>query len=113
MQKIFESVSGKSLEQFFTQWLYTPENPKLNITWKYDAKRSKVIITVSQLQSSVFSFPLLIRLGKKRTSVPQLLNLNISKKTETFTFPVADGVTIINADPFTSLLAEISVSEAK
>jgi aminopeptidase N len=113
LQKVFESVSGKSLEQFFTQWLYKPENPKLDITWKYDAKLSKIMITVTQLQTSVFSFPLAIRLGKKRTSAPQILNLNVSKKTETFTFPVADGVVMINADPLTSLLAEISVSEAK
>jgi aminopeptidase N len=113
LQKVFESVSGKSLENFFTQWLYTPENPKLDIKWKYDVKLSKLMITVNQLQASVFSFPLVIRLGKKRMSAPQLLNLNISKKTETFTFPVADGVAMINADPFTSLLAEISVSEMK
>jgi hypothetical protein len=39
--------------------------------------------------------------------------LNISKKTETFTFPVAGGVAMINADPFISLLAEISISEMK
>ena len=113
LQKVFELVSGQNLEKFFTQWLYTPENPQLDIKWKYDVKLSKLMITVKQLQASVFSFPLVIRLGKKRTPAPQLLNLNISKKTETFTFPVADGVAMINADPFTSLLAEISVSEMK
>jgi aminopeptidase N len=113
LQKVFEKVSGKNLEQFFKQWLYTNENPRLEIKWKYDAKQKKVAITVTQLQPTVFSFPVEIRLGNKRTSGQQLAKLNISKKTEIFTLPATEAVVGINIDPHTSLLAEISVTELK
>lgn len=113
LQKIFETVSGKNLEQFFKQWLYTPANPKLNIKWKYDTKQKKILVTVTQLQSEIFYFPLEIRLGSKRVVNPQSLKLTVSKRNETFSFPVTDIITAINADPYTSLLAEILVGEMK
>ncbi len=58
LQKVFENVSGKNLEQFFKQWLFTGENPKLEITWKYVEKGKQLNVTVKQLQKTVFQFPL-------------------------------------------------------
>lgn len=112
LQRIFETVSGKNLEQFFKQWLYTPTNPKLDIKWKYDADKKKVFVTVSQLQSLPFSFPLEIALGSGH-SKPQILTLAISKQTETFSFPAATASLSIYPDPNTSLLFEGKVTEQK
>src|SRR6266487_5059218 len=36
LEKIAEEVSHKDLKQFFTQWLYTPVIPRLNIQWQYN-----------------------------------------------------------------------------
>ena len=112
LQTIFESVSGKKLNTFFDQWLYSPENPKLKITWKYVAKEKRVAITVEQLQSKPFTFPLDIAIGVA-TSMPQIKKMNIAKKVETFYFPVKSSPVSISADPYTSLLFEGTVTVVK
>ena len=36
LRAVFEQVSGKPLEWFFTQWLTRPGVPKLEGSWRYD-----------------------------------------------------------------------------
>jgi aminopeptidase N len=89
LQKIFESVSGKNLEQFFKQWLYCNENPKLEIIWKYLDKEQKLSITIKQTQKNVFNFPLQIAIGiSSGNSKPQIKDFKITKPLETFIIPV-------------------------
>ncbi|MEO6221340.1 MAG: M1 family metallopeptidase [Ginsengibacter sp.] len=112
LHKIFEEVSGKTLEQFFKQWLYTAENPKLKITWKNIVKEKTVAVTVEQMQNSLFEFPLdlsLVTTFKKNSDK----NIKVSKKIETFFFPTNSPVMQLDVDYKTSLLAEISVSQIK
>lgn len=110
LQTIFESVSKKNLHTFFDQWLHTPENPNLKITWKYVTKEKRIAINVEQLQLKTFEFPLdfAINLG---ASKPVLFNINVSKKIETFFFPTANSPVSIVADPFTSLLFEGTLTQ--
>jgi aminopeptidase N len=104
LQKIFEKNSGKNLDIFFDQWLYTPGQPSLNITWKVD-KNKKLLVKVSQLQARPFIFPLELEL---RTSAgkSRIEKIAISKKEETFSIPAPETVTDIVSDPNTSLLFE-------
>jgi aminopeptidase N len=112
LQKVFESVSGKNFEQFFTQWLYTNENPKLKITWKNVPNEKKVAVTIEQLQNNIFEFPLdllLITGSRKKTDT----KINITKKVEKFYLLTNSPLLSLDVDFNTSILAEISVSEAK
>jgi len=104
LQTIFEKNSGKKLDVFFDQWLYTPGQPLLSITWKTD-KNKKLLIKVNQLQAKPFVFPLEIEI-KSTAGKTKIEKLDISKKEETFTIPVTGQVTSIVADPKTSLLFE-------
>ena len=113
LQAIAEKVSGKNLDQFFRQWLYTAGIPYLLTNWKYNSKEKKLVVTVEQLQTNeAFIFPLDILIvsepGKTQTET-----LNISNKKETFTFPVNKQPMEIIADPHTSLLFQGSVRELK
>ena len=112
LRKIFEMVSGKSLKIFFQQWLYTGENPKLKITWKNIPKEKKVAVTIEQMQNRLFEFPLDLSLitGLRKNADK---NIKVSKKTETFYFPVNGPLMQLDVDYKTSLLAEISVSQIK
>ena len=111
LQKVFENVSGKSLDKFFRQWLYTPVNPELKITWKYLAKEKKVAITVEQLQQSVlFELPLEISIAFSHLK-PSVQKIYITKKIETFSFPAVNNKITIRADPFTSLLFEGTITQ--
>ncbi|MEO5945310.1 MAG: M1 family metallopeptidase [Chitinophagaceae bacterium] len=81
LRKVFEKVSGKDLQQFFKQWLFTATNPNLKITWSYNASTNKLSITTEQLQKGeAYEFPLEIALtsGKGKSSVQKI---DISKKT--------------------------------
>jgi aminopeptidase N len=116
LQKVFENVSRKNLEQFFKQWLYTGENPKLEISWKYVEKGQQLSITVKQLQKTVFNFPLQVLVGiSAGNSKPQIKDLRITKQVETFLIPVGRKAYLLSTgvDPFTSLLCEYTLNEIK
>lgn len=110
LQKVFESVSGKNLEQFFKQWLFTPENPSLDITWKYDLKKKEVKMQVKQLQANNFVFPFEVSFIAK-SGISTNKKLVIDKKESDFVFPFAEKPKYVVADPFTSLLFEGKITE--
>lgn len=104
LQKIFEKNSGKSLDTFFDQWLYTPGQPSLSITWKME-KNKRLLLKITQLQAKPFTFPLELEL-KTAAGKSKIEKLTISKKEETFSISVSEPVTGIVPDPGTSLLFE-------
>jgi aminopeptidase N len=110
LQAIFEKHSGQNLKSFFRQWLYTPGQPSLNITWKQNANK-KIQVTVSQLQETPFNFPLEIEI-KTASGKIRLEKLNISRKEEVFTLNATEQVKSIAADPGTNLLFEGKISQA-
>src|SRR5690606_37082096 len=56
-QKVMETMSGKNLNTFFSQWLHTPGIPRVKISWQYDEKKRALQFQVNQLQQSPFQFP--------------------------------------------------------
>src|SRR4029079_12061434 len=99
-QKIVEMVSGKNLGNFFQQWLFRGENPKLKLGWVYDAKTQAINISVEQLQNELFSFPLEVGWGNRTEKVL------VSKKLENFRIGTKTKVDNLVFDPNTSLLFE-------
>jgi aminopeptidase N len=56
MRKIFEQNSGKSLGEFFDQWMYNAGHPELNA--RISVNNSIINIKVQQMQINKFNFPL-------------------------------------------------------
>jgi len=110
LQAIFEKHAGQNLESFFHQWLYTPGQPSLDITWKPGTNK-KLQITVSQLQGTPFVFPLEIEI-KTASGKTTLEKLNITRKEEIFTLNTTEQVVSIVADPGINLLFEGKISPA-
>lgn len=110
LQKIFEKNSGKDLQQFFQQWLYTPENPDLKISWQYLPAEKAVAVTVEQMQSALFSFPLDLAIPStaKKSQVIQVKN-----RKETFKIPFNQKPLDLLPDPHVSLLAGFTIKETK
>ncbi|MEP7258783.1 MAG: M1 family metallopeptidase [Flavitalea sp.] len=103
-RKAMEEVSGKNLQQFFTQWLLWPGHPKLDIAWKYDNVKKQVFVTVMQKQSQVFQFPLVIQIeGPEGTLFKSTL---IKEKETTYTIPMNSAPEKFTIDPNMSLLYE-------
>ena len=110
LQKVFEEVSGKSLKQFFDQWLYSPGQPQLNIEWSYDPTAKSVIVDIKQLQKTPFQFPLGLKLkytaGDSKTEKVFVNNNTTSFKIKTDQKPMA-----VIADAEIELLANFIVKE--
>jgi aminopeptidase N len=108
-QKICEKESGKNLQSFFDQWLYTPGLPKLQVQWSYSEKNKNVTINVTQLQKDIFRFPLEILL-QAVSGKSQWETLQITEQTQQFSLPVKEKIKQVYPDPKTFLLFEGSVS---
>ncbi len=113
LQQVFEKVSGKNLDVFFKQWLYTPENPTLKFTWSYDEATKNLTATVEQLTNTVFVFNLRYAIGKPGGD-GITKSVAINQRITTFTtnldgkLPI-DKVANVSLDPFCELLFEGTV----
>ncbi len=108
---IMEKVSGENLQPFFKQWIFTPGQPVLKATWKYDAREKKVRLTLIQTQATLFDFPLRIAiLGAGHTLTR---NLSIHERKTTEEFPVDFAPEKMVLDPDVDLLFEGKVIRVK
>ena len=111
LQREMEKVSGRNLEKFFKQWLYTPGQPKLDIRWKYDAARSMISGTVQQLQPTPFEFPLDLSWIEAGEKTPTLISLHVKDGKTNFHFPVKARPSNFVIDPGVHLLFEGTAKE--
>ena len=109
LQKIFETVSGKNLKQFFDQWLYTSGQPELDITWKYDAAGKFIIVDIKQLQTAFFKFPLLLKINSAGAGKKEKIYVN--SPVSSFKIKVDQKPLSITIDPETELLMKSSTKE--
>ena len=70
LRKVFEELSGRSLAQFFDQWVHHIGQPTLDVGYSYDAKTRLVKLSVRQTQkvsddALLFQFPLAVRFKSK------------------------------------------------
>lgn len=109
LQKVFETVSGKDLKQFFDQWLYTPGQPQLDITWRYNAAEKTLYIDGKQLQKNIFRFPLLLKITNSSGGANEKVNVN----SVIFSFKIKTGQkpTCVTVDPGTELLMSSTIKE--
>lgn len=114
-RKVMEKVSGMDLEVFFRQWLYHPEIPRLQVTWKYDRVQKKITISMDQIQNGdlIFDLPVELAIYKKGSSAPTFLKIHLDKKHKTQTFKLNDAAEKLEIDPKNVLLCESSMMEMK
>lgn len=109
LQKIFENVSGKDLNTFFDQWLYTAGQPDLDINWKYDAASKTLQLDIKQLQQKSFQFPLVLNIGNGSNNKKE--RIFIDKPSATFKIRANQKPTSISVDPDTELLMSSTIKE--
>lgn len=109
LQKIFENVSGKDLKQFFDQWLYTPGQPELDITWRYVAKESSLYLDIKQLQATAFKFPLVLKINTSSGSKKE--KVFVDKIDSSFKIKQSEKPVSIVIDPDTELLMRGVIKE--
>ena len=100
---IFEELSGKKLNAFFKQWLYTPGHPKLSYSFTQADKRVMIIIT--QKQKKAFKFPLDILLTFE-SGGSETMTINVKKKKGSYPIDITIPIKSIELDPDVRLLWE-------
>ena len=101
LRRVFEEVSGEDLSVFFHHWLYRPGIPLLKIHWEHDAKAKQLRITVEQNQPELYHFPLEFGIPEAPKA---LFGALISKRKETFTFPLEKKPSRVVTDPGVKVL---------
>jgi aminopeptidase N len=95
---ICESVYGKKLDWFFSEWIYGEGQPKYKVDWKVSDDRAKLIIHLQQIQDGqTFRMPLDLTI--QAPGGPLHFKVDSQKKDEEFSFPVTGTVTDVQIDP--------------
>ena len=110
LQKIFETVSGKNLKQFFDQWLYTAGQPEIEVMWGYDAGAKNILVELKQLQDKTFQFPFTLKI-KSPIGQEKIERLVVNSGTASFKIKADQKPAAIIADPDTQLMAHFTIKE--
>ncbi len=103
LRAVMEQASGQDLKQFFRQWLFTPGHPQLNISWKYDATKKMVNISIEQKQENPYEFTLECLIDKK------MYKIEVKEKKTTLGIPITAKPVNVTFDPNVNLLVGFEV----
>lgn len=104
LRQVMEEVSGKNLDNFFKQWLYTPGQPELRIWQEKSEKKGFVDIFIEQEQESLFDFNLDLLI--KSDSGEQKISNHINRKLSVTKVKSRNSIEI-TPDPEVKLLFRI------
>jgi aminopeptidase N len=90
LEKAIEQATSINTDKFFHQWIYRAGAPEFQVSYSYDAAAHQVKLDVSQTQKveglvGLFDVPVSVEIttASGRTAYP----IEVSKATESFTFP--------------------------
>jgi aminopeptidase N len=107
LRAVFEQASGKPLDWFFTQWLNRPGVPTIEGSWRYDAARKAIEITLAQSQADApFRVKVDVGIVSKPGALPTIATVELSGKQATHSVPVDAAPASVTIDPDTWLLME-------
>lgn len=101
LRMLMEKVSGKDLNQFFTQWLRSAGHPQLKITWEYVEKAKAVAIHINQVQEKPYNFTLELLVNGKFYAT------EVKGAASSLTVPLTSPIVDVKVDPNVNLLAAI------
>jgi aminopeptidase N len=107
-RQVMEQASGVSLQPFFAQWLTRGGNPELAASWRYDAVRRVVVLTVAQAQTGA-PYRLRIDVDVVADAGAERHQVVLDGRSVRVELPAGTPPARVVVDPDTWLLADISV----
>jgi aminopeptidase N len=105
LRQVMEEVSTQELRWLFTQWLTRPGVPRLAGTWRYDAAKQQVIVSLTQtIAGEPFRLPIEIGVVSTTGAVPAITRVELTTASGTFAIPAAAAPSAVVLDPNTVLL---------
>ena len=106
-RRVMEEVSGRHLEDFFRQWVYTPGQPAIKGSWSYSTGVLTVELQQTQTTGTVYKTAIDIGIIVDRTAAPRVEVVQVDKAAQTFTIALDKEPLDVMLDPNTWLLARI------
>ena len=103
-RRVMEEVSGKPLEAFFRQWVFTPGQPTLAGGWTWANGVLTVEIRQTQPAATVYTTALDIGIIADRAAAPRVETVALDQRAQTFTLKVDREPEDVVLDPNTWLL---------
>jgi aminopeptidase N len=106
-RQVVEQASGKDLAWFFRQWLNRPGVPRIEGSWRYDAARTQIEITIAQTQAGEpFRLPIEIGITSAGQAATRIERIELTERTGRFSCPADTEPAAVVLDPGTWLLVE-------
>ena len=107
-RQVMEQASGQDLRWFFTQWLNRSGVPKIEGSWRYNAERKQIEITLAQTQAGEpFRLPIEFEIETPPNVPPRdIEKVTLTDRTATFTFAADQAPVNVVLDPNVWVLAE-------
>jgi len=110
--KAIKDVTGQNMDWFFEQFFFKPGHPKFKISENWDEKSKKLTIEIGQTQDTIhgepYAFKLPAEIGIYNKSGKTVKKIWISKRQETFEFPLEEKPKMVKFDDNNILLNEVN-----
>ncbi len=117
LQRVFERVSGRSLEWFFDQWVYKAGYPELRVRSTYNTGSQQLTLTVTQTQMptantpAVFQLPVEIEIAT--ASGTRTERIEINKRAQNFDFQLDGKPSMVMFDKRAGILKKIDFQQPR
>jgi len=110
LNRVFESLSGRSLDRFFDQWVYHGRHPELEVSYSWDERSCLAKLSVKQTQKLtdevlLFHFPVKLQLRGEGWTVDRAVE--VSRADQDFYVSLPDQPRIVRFDRDYSVLATV------
>jgi aminopeptidase N len=105
-QEVMEEVSGKKLDWFFRQWVYTPGQPAIRGSWSYSGNTLTVQLHQTQAADLLYRTPLDIGIIVDPSAAPRIETVQLEQRDHTFTIKLDKAPADVVLDPNVWLLMQ-------
>lgn len=102
LKRAMEKVSGRSLDEFFAQWIFGSGFPEFRLDWRWDEEEETVVLDVRQTQAAAKGTPAAFRLPVdvliRDEGGTVLHRIELTERNQIFNLPVAGQPTFVRFD---------------
>ena len=108
LQKAIEEATGRNMDWFFDQWVYSPGHPEFNVSYAWDGEMKVATVSVEQTQKRIFRCSTEIAFYNGDSVC--LKKININAKQHTFAFTLDQQPEGVQFDPNYKVLKTLKFS---